>query len=265
MTKVLANEWADRGVRVNGHLTPASPKPRCCAARSMPATSMRASSPGARPWVAFAGPEEVADLALFLASDRASFITGQAIAVDGGWTSYAFIEDWLEVPEAEEREPRAAVAALVDGLEAGGRGEGRGAAMLENHDRARREPAPRPRAPRGRAPRGRSRKAGRGRRGPRAREANGGRAASVRETWHCSSSPRLSMLRRRHCSATGSRLHEGCVRSPARERLEPHGAGAGEGVEHPRAVEHRSPHPGPSGHGRGTVEGPLRAPGPTWA
>lgn len=30
-------------------------------------------------------PEDVADLVLFLASDRASMITGQNIAVDGGW------------------------------------------------------------------------------------------------------------------------------------------------------------------------------------
>src|SRR5262245_32611959 len=32
-------------------------------------------------------PEEVAELASFLASDRASYITGTAIAVDGGWTA----------------------------------------------------------------------------------------------------------------------------------------------------------------------------------
>jgi len=35
----------------------------------------------------FAEPSEVADAALFLASDRASFVTGSTLAVDGGWTA----------------------------------------------------------------------------------------------------------------------------------------------------------------------------------
>ena len=33
----------------------------------------------------FGQPEEVADLAVFLASEQASYITGQFIAVDGGY------------------------------------------------------------------------------------------------------------------------------------------------------------------------------------
>jgi NAD(P)-dependent dehydrogenase (short-subunit alcohol dehydrogenase family) len=32
-------------------------------------------------------PEEIADTVLWLCSDGASFLTGQAIAVDGGWTT----------------------------------------------------------------------------------------------------------------------------------------------------------------------------------
>jgi NAD(P)-dependent dehydrogenase (short-subunit alcohol dehydrogenase family) len=32
-------------------------------------------------------PEEIADAVVWMCSDRASFVTGQAIAVDGGWTA----------------------------------------------------------------------------------------------------------------------------------------------------------------------------------
>ena len=33
-------------------------------------------------------PEEIADVALFLAADCSSYLNGQAIAVDGGWTCF---------------------------------------------------------------------------------------------------------------------------------------------------------------------------------
>jgi 3-oxoacyl-[acyl-carrier protein] reductase len=33
-------------------------------------------------------PEEIAESVLWLSSDKASYVTGQAIAVDGGWISH---------------------------------------------------------------------------------------------------------------------------------------------------------------------------------
>jgi len=39
------------------------------------------------PWPRFGEPEDVADVALFLASDESDFVTGHVLSVDGGWTA----------------------------------------------------------------------------------------------------------------------------------------------------------------------------------
>jgi NAD(P)-dependent dehydrogenase (short-subunit alcohol dehydrogenase family) len=37
------------------------------------------------PWPRFGRPQDIANAAVFLASDRASFITGSNLVIDGGW------------------------------------------------------------------------------------------------------------------------------------------------------------------------------------
>jgi glucose 1-dehydrogenase len=40
------------------------------------------------PWPRFGQPEDVANAALFLASDESDFVTGHVLSVDGGWTAW---------------------------------------------------------------------------------------------------------------------------------------------------------------------------------
>ena len=82
LTKSAARELASREINVNA------------IAPGFIATDMTDSMPKeARekmiekiPLNRIGGPEEIADLAVFLASDKADYITGQVFAVDGGMT-----------------------------------------------------------------------------------------------------------------------------------------------------------------------------------
>lgn len=82
LVETLAVEEAPRGIRVNAIepgmiLTPMN-------ARAMADAAYRASLERNIPMGRAGQPEEVADLALFLASDRARYITGARIVIDGG-------------------------------------------------------------------------------------------------------------------------------------------------------------------------------------
>ena len=83
MTKTTAVEYADKGIRVN------------CFCPGSIDTNMVATMPkeyidaviAANPVKRIGHPREIADLALFLASDESSFITGTEILIDGGYTA----------------------------------------------------------------------------------------------------------------------------------------------------------------------------------
>lgn len=89
LTKVLAIEWAQHRIRVNA-VGPAyvatEMTQRNIAAGNVNEAQIRARIPLGR----LAEPSDVADAVSFLLSDRASFITGHSLYVDGGWLAYGY-------------------------------------------------------------------------------------------------------------------------------------------------------------------------------
>lgn len=79
LTRCLALEFGPRGIRANSM------------APGIIETQMLPDPQGAQAWVSrlplrrMGQPDDVADLALFLASDESRYITGDMIYVDGGW------------------------------------------------------------------------------------------------------------------------------------------------------------------------------------
>jgi NAD(P)-dependent dehydrogenase (short-subunit alcohol dehydrogenase family) len=89
LTKVLAIEWADKGIRVNA-VGPAyvatEMTQRNIAAGNVNEAQIKARIPLGR----LGQPADVADAVSFLMSDKASFITGHSLYVDGGWLAYGY-------------------------------------------------------------------------------------------------------------------------------------------------------------------------------
>ena len=89
MTKAIAADFITKGIRCNAvcPATVESPSLHDRMRAMGDFETARASFIARQPMGRIGQPEEIAALVVFLASTEASFITGQAIAIDGGWTN----------------------------------------------------------------------------------------------------------------------------------------------------------------------------------
>ncbi len=83
MTKATALELAEQGIRVNA-VCPGVIETEMIRRAVTDNPDMEAGLLGMEPMGRLGRPDEIADAVVWLFSDRSSFVTGQAIAVDGG-------------------------------------------------------------------------------------------------------------------------------------------------------------------------------------
>jgi len=90
MTRVMAIEWAGRGVRVNA-IAPGYVATEMIRELSDRGVLDTARLAGRTPMGRLGTPAEIGEVAVFLASDAASYMTGEVVTVDGGWAAYGFV------------------------------------------------------------------------------------------------------------------------------------------------------------------------------
>ncbi|QDF97919.1 short-chain dehydrogenase [Azoarcus sp. DD4] len=88
MTRSMACEWARRGIRVNA-VAPGYARTALVDELARNGTLDTAAIHARTPLGRMAAPAEIAEAIAFLASPRASFVTGTTLAADGGWLAFA--------------------------------------------------------------------------------------------------------------------------------------------------------------------------------
>lgn len=83
MVRAMALELAAKKINVNAVAPGAIETPGATDAMS---DDMKTGTISAIPWKRMGKAEDIANAVVFLASDKADYITGQVIVVDGGWT-----------------------------------------------------------------------------------------------------------------------------------------------------------------------------------
>ncbi|MCE5208415.1 MAG: glucose 1-dehydrogenase [Smithella sp.] len=89
LTKVLAAEWADKKIRVNA-IAPGYLKTEFIGQLEQQGKLDIESLKKRIPQRRIGHPDEITGLAVYMAGDEATYLTGAVVYIDGGWTAYGF-------------------------------------------------------------------------------------------------------------------------------------------------------------------------------